>query len=148
MLLHARRSAAISAVQAVGEKIPCRDGEFDFLSMGYALRHLSSLDIAFLEFFRVVKPGGRICLLEITRPRGTLTHALLKLHMKKLVPWAARLTSRHARTPMLTRFYWDTIEACVPPAAVLNALAAAGFEQAKRHTELGIFSEYTARKSG
>lgn len=146
MLRHARRTLAVSAVQAMGEKIPCHDDQFDFLSMGYALRHLADLDVAFGEFFRVVKPGGRICLLEITPPKGKLSHALLKLYMKTLVPWAARLMTRQPGTPLLMRYYWDTIAACVPPAGVLEALSFAGFEEVKRHTELGIFSEYTARK--
>jgi demethylmenaquinone methyltransferase/2-methoxy-6-polyprenyl-1,4-benzoquinol methylase len=49
-------------------------------------------------------------------------------------------------TAKLWRYYWDTIEACIPPESVLAALCAAGFEDAKRHVELGIFSEYTAVK--
>jgi demethylmenaquinone methyltransferase/2-methoxy-6-polyprenyl-1,4-benzoquinol methylase len=38
--------------------------------MGYALRQVSDLPTAFREFHRVLKPGGRRCLLEITSPRG------------------------------------------------------------------------------
>ena len=146
MLRHASQLLEISAVQAMGESIPCRGDEFDFLSMGYALRHLSDLDLAFAEFFRVLKPGGRMCLLEITPPQGRISHALLKLYMKTLVPWAAGLMTGRAGAALLMRFYWDTIAACAPPATVLRALSSAGFQQAKRHTELPIFSEYTARK--
>jgi demethylmenaquinone methyltransferase/2-methoxy-6-polyprenyl-1,4-benzoquinol methylase len=146
MLRRARSTLAISTLQATGERIPCRSDAFDFLSMGYALRHLSDLHVAFGEFFRVVRPGGTICLLEITRPRGRFAHALLKLYIKHLVPWRARLMTRRTETPLLMRFYWDTIEACVPPSAVLEALVHVGFEQIDRHIELGIFSEYTARK--
>ena len=47
---------------------------------------------------------------------------------------------------MLWRYYWDTIEACVPPERVLATLAAAGLTSPARHVELGIFSEYTGRK--
>jgi demethylmenaquinone methyltransferase/2-methoxy-6-polyprenyl-1,4-benzoquinol methylase len=46
------------------------------------------------------------------------------------------------------RYYWDTIEACVPPAAILAALEAAGFEGVKRHVLNGMFSEYSAVKPG
>jgi demethylmenaquinone methyltransferase / 2-methoxy-6-polyprenyl-1,4-benzoquinol methylase len=146
MLRHARQTLAIGALQALGERIPCRADLFDFLSMGYALRHLSDLSVVFSEFFRVLKPGGRICLLEITRPQRRFTQSLLKLYMKQLVPLAARLMTRQPDTALLMRFYWDTIEACVPPGRVLDALAGAGFERVNRHIELGIFSEYTARK--
>ena len=42
------------------------------------------------------------------------------------------------------RYYWDTIEACVPPADILAALATAGFTDVKRHVLNGMFSEYSA----
>jgi demethylmenaquinone methyltransferase/2-methoxy-6-polyprenyl-1,4-benzoquinol methylase len=44
------------------------------------------------------------------------------------------------------RYYWDTIEACAPPAIIVSALEAAGFVEVIRHVELGIFSEYRALK--
>jgi demethylmenaquinone methyltransferase/2-methoxy-6-polyprenyl-1,4-benzoquinol methylase len=44
------------------------------------------------------------------------------------------------------RYYWDTIEACASPARVLATLAHAGFVDAARHVELGVFSEYRAVK--
>jgi demethylmenaquinone methyltransferase/2-methoxy-6-polyprenyl-1,4-benzoquinol methylase len=44
------------------------------------------------------------------------------------------------------RYYWDTIAACVPPETVLEALRAAGFAEVDRRVELGIFSEYRARR--
>jgi len=65
--------------------------------------------------------------------------------MRGVVPAIARLVSRSPTTPMLWRYYWDTIEACVPPAQVLETLADAGLTEVGRHVELGIFSEYRAR---
>ena len=59
----------------------------------------------------------------------------------------ARVVARKkSTTPELWRFYWDTIEACIPPATVMDALRCAGFTQVQRHVEMGIFSEYTATK--
>jgi demethylmenaquinone methyltransferase/2-methoxy-6-polyprenyl-1,4-benzoquinol methylase len=63
-----------------------------------------------------------------------------------VVPAIARLVSRSPTTPMLWRYYWDTIEACIAPDAVMQALREAGFTDVKRHVELGIFSEFTATK--
>ena len=45
------------------ESLPFPDNYLDFLSMGYALRHISDLGVAFAEFERVLKPGGRLCIL-------------------------------------------------------------------------------------
>ena len=116
------------------------------LSMGYALRHVSDVDASFAEFHRVLKPGGRLLVLEITRPSSRLTLLMLKAYMRIVVPAIARVVTRRTNTSQLWRFYWDTIEACIAPAEVLAALQRAGFTQVKRHVELGIFSEYTAIK--
>ncbi|HEX4025532.1 MAG TPA: class I SAM-dependent methyltransferase [Steroidobacteraceae bacterium] len=138
--------AGVRLARGTAEAIPAPDGWADFLAMGYALRHIGDLSRAFDEFHRVLKPGGRLCLLEITLPAGACSRALLKLYMRALVPLAARLLARHRDTPRLMRYYWDTIEACAPPPAIMAAISAAGFVEVRRHIELGIFSEYRATK--
>ena len=47
----------------------------------------------------------------------------------------------------MMRYYWETMDACVPPATVLAALRTAGFSEVKRESMLGLFSEYTAVKT-
>lgn len=146
MLRQAVQNSSIRAVMGIGEQLPIRSDQFDFLSMGYALRHLSELHTAFGEFFRVLRPGGTVCLLEITRPRRGIR--LLRWYMKHLIPRLTRHTARHARTTTLWEYYWETIEQCIAPEAVVEALTDVGFIDATRFVELGIFSEYTARKPG
>ena len=133
-------------LQGRAEALPCADAVSDFLCMGYALRHLSDLDQALSEFFRVLRPGGHLLMLEITRPRGALARLALKGYMRTLVPVAARLVTRRADTATLWRYYWDTIEACIAPSQVLDAMRRAGFDEVDQHVELGIFREYTASK--
>lgn len=127
------------------EDIPVPDASADFVVMGYALRHIADFSAAAAEFRRVLKPGGQLLILEITRPEGRLGHALLKAYMRGVVPLLARVVSRAKDTPMLWRYYWDTIEACVPPQQVMQTLAGSGLQQVERHVELNIFSEYRAR---
>jgi demethylmenaquinone methyltransferase/2-methoxy-6-polyprenyl-1,4-benzoquinol methylase len=146
MVSEAKRSLAISVVLARGELLPLQAKTFNFLSMGYALRHVSDIDAAVREYFRVLKPGGRVCLLEITRPRSRLALLALRVYMRGVVPLITRLVTRRAETVKLMEYYWDTIAACVPPEAILAALTRAGFERVRRHTELGIFSEYVGIK--
>jgi demethylmenaquinone methyltransferase/2-methoxy-6-polyprenyl-1,4-benzoquinol methylase len=136
----------IELLQGFAEKLPRPDASADFLSMGYALRHLSDVRPAFAEFHRALKPGGRLLILEITKPASRWGTWFLKAYMRLLVPAAAWFVSRGTETPKLWRYYWDTIEACIPPDAVMEALANAGFTDVKRHVELGVFSEYTATK--
>ncbi|MFN3414311.1 MAG: class I SAM-dependent methyltransferase [Thermoanaerobaculum sp.] len=146
MLLQARRRGAVAAVAGFGESMPFPDRTFDCLTMGYALRHLPDLLLAFREFCRVLRPGGKLLILEITPPRRGLGKALLKAYIRSLTATAAFLVTRHRTTAELWRYFWDTMEACVPPEKVMAALEDAGFAQVSRYLELGIFSEYTAVK--
>jgi demethylmenaquinone methyltransferase/2-methoxy-6-polyprenyl-1,4-benzoquinol methylase len=146
MLRFCRESLHVKAVLGLAEQLPLADEQFNFLSMGYALRHVTDLVAAFAQFFRVLKPRGTLCLLEITRPTRRISTALLRTYMKLIVPTLTRLTTHDADSQLLWQYYWDTIEACVPAHSVLDALSSAGFVGVKRHVELGIFSEYTAQK--
>ncbi len=138
--------ANIELLQGTAEALPRADASSDFISMGYAMRHIDDVASAFGEFHRVLRPGGRLAVLEITRPVGRIATAVLKGYMRTVVPLLARLVGRRSRSSQLWRYYWDTIEACIPPDRVLLALRAAGFQDVKRHVELGIFSEYTATR--
>jgi demethylmenaquinone methyltransferase/2-methoxy-6-polyprenyl-1,4-benzoquinol methylase len=141
----------VQLVEGRAEAIPFPDASFDFLSMGYALRHIGDLSAAFSEFHRVLKPGGRLCLLEITKPERAWSQALLKAYMRGVVPVLARMIGSSAESARLWRYYWDTIEACVPPSGVIDTLEQAGFSSVHRHIEtraLSILAEYQAVKPG
>jgi len=149
MMANAKVPTGVALVQGSAEAIGFADAHFDFLSMGYALRHISDLNIAFHEFHRVLKPGGKVCLLEITCPESRWGRLLLKIYMKGLVPLLALVVGRQKNTRRLWRYYWDTIEACVPPEQVLATLRAAGFSDVRRHIEvkgMSILAEYQATK--
>lgn len=135
----------LTLVRGRAESLPFASRSFDFVCMGYALRHLADLEAAFREFGRVLKPGGRLLVLEITRPEGRLGLALLKAYLYGVLPSLTRLVARSRDTATLYRYYWETIEACVPPARIVATLGAAGFEALAHGRQLGIFSEYAAR---
>jgi demethylmenaquinone methyltransferase / 2-methoxy-6-polyprenyl-1,4-benzoquinol methylase len=147
MLHSAKVPPGVRLVQGRAEALPFPNGSFDFLSMGYALRHITDLSVAFREFYRVLQPGARICLLEITLPTGRLAKALLKTYMRGVVPSVSRLFTRSGDTAKLWRYYWDTIETCVSAEGVLATLQACGFESVRRVVQQGIFSEYQACKA-
>ena len=137
----------VELIPGLAEALPRGDASADVVTMGYALRHIADLAAAFAEFHRVLRPGGRLLMLEITRPRGDRAASLLKLYMRVMVPSIARVVAQRRQTAELWRYFWDTVEACVAPEVVLAALREAGFRDVRRHLELGIFSEYTAVKA-
>jgi len=68
MLAIARKRLAARFVPGRAEALPFRENSFDFLTMGYALRHVVSFEEAFGEFHRVLRPGGKVLILEVTKP--------------------------------------------------------------------------------
>jgi demethylmenaquinone methyltransferase/2-methoxy-6-polyprenyl-1,4-benzoquinol methylase len=146
MLRQAQAVAPMRYVRGFAEALPFRDGAFDFLSMGYALRHVAGLAATFAEAHRVLRPGGRLVVLEISRPASRAGLAAARLYLGTIVPFLTGALTRNAEARRLFRYYWRTIEHCVPPETILGAMREAGFVRADRHVELGIFSEYVARK--
>jgi demethylmenaquinone methyltransferase/2-methoxy-6-polyprenyl-1,4-benzoquinol methylase len=142
MLMVARRRGAGELVRGTAEALPFADASFDLVTMGYALRHVADLTRTFDEYRRVLKPGGRVLILEITPPRSRLLSRLLTVYLGRVVPALAGHHGASARE--LMAYYWETIAQCVAPAAILGALGGSGFADARRRVDLGIFSEYVA----
>nr|WP_294508777.1 class I SAM-dependent methyltransferase [uncultured Rhodopila sp.] len=145
MLAETRRNLGLPCVQARAEALPLGEASVDFISMGYALRHVPDLRLAFAGFHRVLRPDGTLLLLEISRPSGRVAAALARLYFRDLIPALCRRGSRQTAQELLG-YYWDTIDACVPPGAILDALRDAGFSAVSCSTSLGVFRAYTGRK--
>ena len=126
--------------------MPLRSDHFDMLSMGFALRHVDTLERAFTEYRRVLKPGGRLLLLEVSRPRSAVTRWVIRVYFQRVLPLLIRIATRNPEAPLLMEYYWDTIAECVPPETILAALRHAGFVDVQHRMFAGCLSEYVARK--
>jgi demethylmenaquinone methyltransferase/2-methoxy-6-polyprenyl-1,4-benzoquinol methylase len=146
MLGQARRAHTGRLVRARAEEMPLRDDLFDMLSMGFALRHVATLETAFAEYRRVLKPGGRVLLLEVSRPRSALIRWVMRVYFQRVLPRLIRIATRDPHAPLLMEYYWDTIAECVPHATILAALRQTGFVDVEHRMFGGCISEYVARK--
>jgi demethylmenaquinone methyltransferase/2-methoxy-6-polyprenyl-1,4-benzoquinol methylase len=146
MLRQARKALPVPLVQGTVEALPFGNDRFDFLSMGYALRHVADLGVAFRECRRVLKPGGRLLVLEISRPRSTVGQWVLRMYFQKILPPIMRIGTRSTQAELLMKYYWDTIAECVPPDTILEVLRASGFVDVERRVRGGLLSEYVGLK--
>ncbi len=147
MLAEVRRMLNIPLMQGLMEQLPVADESFDVVSMGYALRHVADLNATFGEFHRALRPGGALLILEITRPVHPVKRTLLKFYLGRLIPLLGRLTTGERDMQTLMRYYWDTIENCVPPETIIQAIRDAGFVDAGCQAEFDLFRAYFGRKA-
>jgi demethylmenaquinone methyltransferase / 2-methoxy-6-polyprenyl-1,4-benzoquinol methylase len=146
MLAQNRHHPAVTLREGIGEALPVAESSQDVVCIGYALRHVEDLNRLFAEFHRVLRPGGKLLILEIARPKSRWGLALLRFNMKTLLPRIAWLRRRNASTLRLMEYYWATIEACVPPDTILAAMQRAGFKSVSRKTTGPVLSEYLAER--
>jgi demethylmenaquinone methyltransferase/2-methoxy-6-polyprenyl-1,4-benzoquinol methylase len=85
MLARARRKAPLEWVQGDLLALPFADGTFDAATVGFGVRNVADLELALRELRRVLRPGGRLAILEITQPRGVL-RPFFSLWFDRVVP--------------------------------------------------------------
>lgn len=130
--------------QGRAEALPFRDGRFDAVTMGFALRNLSDLEAAFAEFFRVLAPGGRAVFLEFGRPALLPLRWGFRLWLWTGIPLIGLLTTGRLWPFLYLR---RSIRAFPGPGEVLRRLRAAGFlEPRARPLSGGIVHLYEAAK--
>ena len=96
MLDRARaKSAAIEWVRADVLALPFADGAFDAATVGFGVRNLADLERGLAELQRVLRPGGRLAILEITQPRGLLA-PFYRVWFERIVPRIGTLLRRGA----------------------------------------------------
>jgi demethylmenaquinone methyltransferase/2-methoxy-6-polyprenyl-1,4-benzoquinol methylase len=90
MLERARRkSGTIEWVQGDALQLPFEDGTFDAATVGFGVRNLDDLEGGLRELARVLRTGGKVAVLEITRPRGVL-RPFFRVWLDAMIPLAGR----------------------------------------------------------
>jgi demethylmenaquinone methyltransferase/2-methoxy-6-polyprenyl-1,4-benzoquinol methylase len=127
MLERARRkSGTIEWVEGDALALPFEDGEFDAVTVGFGVRNLADLEGGLREAGRVLRPGGKIAVLEITRPRGLL-RPFFRLWFDVLVPAAGKVIPGGKAYTYLPA----SVRRFPGPEDLSALLEAAGFEQVR-----------------
>jgi len=116
----------IEFVQADAMDLPFEDESFDAVTVSFGLRNVAEPRTALAEFFRVVKPGGRVVICEFSTPPQKLLAAAYDLYLAKVMPAIVGLAS--SNDPAYD-YLGDSIRAWPEQKVVASWLRAAGFER-------------------
>jgi demethylmenaquinone methyltransferase/2-methoxy-6-polyprenyl-1,4-benzoquinol methylase len=106
-------------------ELPYRDGEFAAATVGFGARNFSDLDRGLAEMARVVKPGGRVVILEITTPQKPPLSTFFSLWFDRIVP----LIGKVAGDSQAYDYLPNSVKRFPEPAGLAAAMQRAGLEQ-------------------
>jgi demethylmenaquinone methyltransferase/2-methoxy-6-polyprenyl-1,4-benzoquinol methylase len=133
MLREARRRGVDAAwLQADAERLPLPDRSVDAVVCGFALRNFVSLTPIFAELARVLRPGGRMALLEVDRPASPAVRRLHSVYFDRVVPWVGGFLSDRDAYRYLPR----STSYLPPTDELLESLSRAGFTAVHRRSLL------------
>lgn len=84
----------VPAVQANAECLPFADDSFDCITIGFGLRNVTDKDAALRSMTRCLKPGGRLLVMEFSKPQSSLLSKVYDEYSFKLLPLMGRLVAR------------------------------------------------------
>lgn len=132
--------AKIRFVQGDSLSMPYADDTFDLLTVAYGVRNFERLSEGLKEMVRVIKPGGVLCIVELSEPDNSFIRAFYRLYARNLIPAVGRLVSKD---PRAYTYLPESIAACPQRREMTDLMENAGF----RHTSfksltLGVVTIY------
>lgn len=134
----------ISFVKEDCLQLSYEDNTFDAVTAAFGIRNFADLDKGLREMCRVLKPGGHLCIVELTTPVSFPMKQLFHLYSHTILPVYGRLISKDSSA---YTYLTKTIEAFPQGERMMDILKKAGFRDAAfRRLTFGISTLYTATK--
>ena len=126
MMRVGQKRGALNFSSADALQLPFRDVSFDAVVSGFLMRNVIDLQKALQEQYRVLKRGGRIVILDTTRPKKNLLSPFIWLHMHVVIPLLGRLLTGSSDA---YRYLPETTEGFVTAENLASRMAAVGFRK-------------------
>lgn len=137
-------SDRIRLLQADAMALPFPDGSFDAAGVAFGIRNMPDRLQALREMRRVIVPGGRVFVLEMSAPQSPVWRRVFIPYLNRILPVVAR---RFSRNPAAYLYLVDSISHFPAPPAFLALMAEAGFGNLERHSlTFGITCLYIGSK--
>ena len=130
------RSAPVRPACADALRLPFGEGIFHGAMVAFGVRNLADLDRGLEEARRVLRPGGRLVILEFTVPPNPLVRALYLFYFHRILPLVGRIVSGH---PWAYRYLPESVKDFPDPEELARRMEVAGFRRVEwRHLTFGI----------
>lgn len=131
MLPRAKAKLAAPFMQGDAQALPLADACCDVVSIAFGIRNVQSVPAALAEFRRVLRPGGRVVVLEFSEPTNPVLRALNRFYTGRVMPRTATWLS--GDTSGAYRYLPKSVETFVGRAEMVRLLEAAGFARVEQH---------------
>jgi len=126
MMRVGRKRGPLDFASADALRLPFTNSSFDAVVSGFLMRNVIDLQKALEEQYRILKKGGRIVILDTTRPKKNLFSLFIWLHMHVVIPLLGRLLTGSSDA---YRYLPETTEGFVTAENLASRMAAAGFKR-------------------
>ncbi|MDH3355770.1 MAG: bifunctional demethylmenaquinone methyltransferase/2-methoxy-6-polyprenyl-1,4-benzoquinol methylase UbiE [Chromatiales bacterium] len=124
----------IDYVQANAESLPFPDNYFDCITIAFGLRNVTEKANALKSMYRIVKPGGRVLVLEFSKPVSPLLSKIYDLYSFKLLPKIGELVANDSES---YQYLAESIRMHPDQQTLKDMMSEAGFEQCDYHNLTG-----------